>query len=666
MFATNVIIMIVSGIEIAWLCALHSRGLVQWEPIWVIAISWLSYASDLVSPESEWVKPVMDNGEYVDWLKLVGWMATCPVLILFLVSLTTFGGREASVRVVPLLVANQMMFLMGATSGMCKSSSDARWWFYGASCCAGCYVFIASGVCFRSLYVFFGRSEAGANGRSLVLALSVAFFVGWVIFPIVWTFGHSGTGQLSDDAASVFQMVGDLLSKNTFIVLAVVLKVRFLTDDPKSLTTLLLGCMGDFADTWPKLLEQLGSHAGPAGEVSEERLDLVADGAAAVHGPGARHEAARKLITNHAVVLRDLTRADAPAPSSQPHLKRLPGQQRDVDLCLKEVARRLLGHPVRRRNNVQWRAQPCSPSQAQAWADTALFLSARLQVSEAECARTLGHEQRKPDMSPKAGAAFRAVLEEMAEEAAEAGADVPGAGKHAGHKQDASSAKSALLNKAGGSGSSTRGFRGDSPRRRPSLGNIAVDDIMGAAYDDGYGEGGGGGGGGGGRGSGGGGGMRIDSSWSLSRELAQSASTTEARAMAIVLQEVAELVVEHASTPEGRAVWAKPLDRVQRIVESDAGAQQQLAQQRQLQAAEAEVAAAVQKLNAARAAVHSPGGTARGGGATMPAPEPPTPVPGVMVTPFGGRRGSGSVGSVSIDMPPHRGGVSPDTAKFGV
>ena len=103
MFATNVVIMIISGIEMAWLCALHGRGLVQWEPIWVIAISWLAYASDLIKPDSEWVKPTLDNGEYVDWLKLVGWMATCPVLILFLVlaallttALTATGLKPAN------------------------------------------------------------------------------------------------------------------------------------------------------------------------------------------------------------------------------------------------------------------------------------------------------------------------------------------------------------------------------------------------------------------------------------------------------------------------------------------------------------------------------------------------------------------------------------------
>ena len=57
-------------------------------------------------------------------------MCTCPVLILFLVSMTSFGGREASVRVVPLLVAYQLMTLTGLTSAICSKDSPQRWWFY--------------------------------------------------------------------------------------------------------------------------------------------------------------------------------------------------------------------------------------------------------------------------------------------------------------------------------------------------------------------------------------------------------------------------------------------------------------------------------------------------------------------------------------------------------
>ena len=106
--AASWIVMCTGGVELVWLTIMHQKGLIKWEPIWVIFISALSYLSEYSLPNSPWAKPQLTNGEYVDWSRVAGWMATCPVLILFLVSMTTYGKRQASVRVVPLLVANQV------------------------------------------------------------------------------------------------------------------------------------------------------------------------------------------------------------------------------------------------------------------------------------------------------------------------------------------------------------------------------------------------------------------------------------------------------------------------------------------------------------------------------------------------------------------------------
>lgn len=236
------VIMVVGGIETMWLSHCHTRGIIKWEPIWVVFVCWLQYILDLAVPEAQWVKPEFANGEHVDWLRICGWMATSPVLILFLVSMTTFGGREASVRVVPFLVANQVMFLAGITSAICLA--PARWYIFGIAVATGLYVFLLSAVCIRSLYVSFGDQAADSDGRTLVLALGLAYFAGCGLAPIAWTCGHSGSDVCNEDATGAAYLAGDLLSKNLFVILAVVLKVRYLTDSPRTLTTLVPGLNG--------------------------------------------------------------------------------------------------------------------------------------------------------------------------------------------------------------------------------------------------------------------------------------------------------------------------------------------------------------------------------------------------------------------------------------
>ena len=106
-------------------------------------------------------------------------------------------------------------------------------------------------------------------------------------------------------------------------------------------------------------------------------------------------------------MLRDICRADGP-PASQPELARLPGQEREVNIFLREATRRL-----REAFKPGQRTRQPSRAEAATWVGVAAYLAARLQVSEEEVAHVPGHEGRKADMSPAAGAAMRAVLAEM-------------------------------------------------------------------------------------------------------------------------------------------------------------------------------------------------------------------------------------------------------------
>ena len=66
--------------------------------------------------------------------------------------------------------------------------------------------------------------------------------------------------------------------------------------------------------------------------------------------------------------------------------------------------------------------RPASTIEGAAWVNAAAYLAGRLQVSEKEMAHVPGHEGRKADMSPAAGAAMRAVLAEMGKEGGDAAA----------------------------------------------------------------------------------------------------------------------------------------------------------------------------------------------------------------------------------------------------
>ena len=128
------------------------------------------------------------------------------------------------------------MFITGITSAICSDDEgSARWWFYGIGCTAGAYVLAASGLCFRSLYSFFKDESA----RNLVLALGVFFFIGWGVFPIAWTFGHSGLDMVDGLVTGTVYLIGDILAKNLFVITAVVLKARHLTDRPQPWSFLL-------------------------------------------------------------------------------------------------------------------------------------------------------------------------------------------------------------------------------------------------------------------------------------------------------------------------------------------------------------------------------------------------------------------------------------------
>ena len=152
------------------------------------------------------------------------------------------------------------------------------------------------------------------------------------------------------------------------------------------------------------------------GEVGKDASNGAdSTGAAAYHNYQARNEAAHKLMSNHLKVIADIVRADGP-PVTQKHLVRLPGKEHQVDACIYEVTRRLSGGRPDPRDRL---LTTKSAAQAATWAATCEYLIARIHSSPEEVENTRGFENRKPDMSPGAAAAMKAVLAEVAADPAD-------------------------------------------------------------------------------------------------------------------------------------------------------------------------------------------------------------------------------------------------------
>ena len=115
-----------------------------------------------------------------------------------------------------------------------------------------------------------------------------------------------------------------------------------------------------------------------------------ASGVAREHHPSVREEAARRLIGNHELVLRDvcnptLSDATGAVPLTQLELRRVsPAHVQAVDAFLREVARRLLGH--RKGESDGLAEQADDDEQRAVWAAAAAYLNERIQ----------GHPDEKP------------------------------------------------------------------------------------------------------------------------------------------------------------------------------------------------------------------------------------------------------------------------------
>lgn len=141
------------------------------------------------------------------------------------------------------------------------------------------------------------------------------------------------------------------------------------------------------------------------------------EGVAAEHSKEARVEAAAKITGNHTNIVADIVNDSTKLnidgkPLTQLELKRVsPQDVRYVDQFLREVARRLLLN-ASEHEDLEEIVDPSETRQANAWVLAAEYLKGRIQSQPSQ------KPGRKPDLSEPASKAMKAVMAEVAGEAA--------------------------------------------------------------------------------------------------------------------------------------------------------------------------------------------------------------------------------------------------------
>ena len=237
----NIFLLCVSIFELLVLQIFFMRGKVKWEGMWVIFVECIAYGAAIISPDEGFVTFEFENGMYIEWLRYAGWILTCPVLLMTLVSMTTCDGTKApTVRLVPLLVCNLTMVLFGITSG--SVLAPTKWYIFGIGVCFGGIVFSAVVQCLVALY----QDSPNSETRMASLLLGITFLGGWGIFPCNFLVGHSGLQVVSKQVYITLFVIGDLLSKNAWVAIAAFRghlldvyneqqEARFHKDDPHEL-----------------------------------------------------------------------------------------------------------------------------------------------------------------------------------------------------------------------------------------------------------------------------------------------------------------------------------------------------------------------------------------------------------------------------------------------
>lgn len=173
---------------------------------------------------------VIYYGRYVDWL------FTTPLLLLSLLvialpPLKALGGSRQRLSLIgSVILADVLMIVTGLFADLSTNNFDTAVWY-----AASCFWFLVVG------WLMFGevKRQAYANsqriGNAYVKLLSF-LAIAWILYPIVWVLGGTGTETLSPSTEAAAYAIMDISAKAVFGILTlVVLKKLENKEDDRSI-----------------------------------------------------------------------------------------------------------------------------------------------------------------------------------------------------------------------------------------------------------------------------------------------------------------------------------------------------------------------------------------------------------------------------------------------
>lgn len=201
----SITMIVVSCLQLAFFWYQRQHKNCGWEVVYVTAVEPLTYFLGIVFPEA---RVGLANGSSIYFLRYAGWLCTCPVLLILLTNLPR-GKFKRPQDTLTALVANQLMIVFGVAAIFYTGAAKAILFILG--------VMAGALVAKTALNTFLNASASFPDHAKTTLWLAAAaFFVGWLVFPVMWLVGPEGYGSVEFGISQLVHAFGDLISKNTF------------------------------------------------------------------------------------------------------------------------------------------------------------------------------------------------------------------------------------------------------------------------------------------------------------------------------------------------------------------------------------------------------------------------------------------------------------------